>query len=242
AEQSSSAVQKKRRPYLLKRKALTTGFFDSKKEETKEGVNSGLVFGLSLTKCLENERSRSREAAERAAVAAAAAAAAAATSASSGTEETDPPLSRKSSHAGSQASFSSLIEGTKQSTTGSLESLNLERKRPSLVGADFLPPPGTTSPDLLTVEPSPQIPSLLHSCFKHLETNGMRTLGIFRVSSSKKRVRQLREEFDSGREVYLNEDHCPHDVATLLKEFFRDLPEPLLTRELYEPLIKTQSE
>lgn len=52
---------------------------------------------------------------------------------------------------------------------------------------------------------------------------------------------QLREEFDTGQEVWLNEECCPHDVATLLKEFFRDLPEPLLTRELYEPLIKTQS-
>lgn len=178
----------------------------------------------------------------------------------------------------------------------------MERKRPSLVGGDLLPP-GTTMPDLLTVEPSPQIPSLVNKCLKHLETNGMHTLGIFRVSSSKKRVRQvsknthikvlskltytvpvsiymhiiycitsislevvkepyiqdsfsllkkkkklnlpsylqLREEFDTGQEVWLNEECCPHDVATLLKEFFRDLPEPLLTRELYEPLIKTQS-
>ncbi|KAK8748139.1 hypothetical protein OTU49_016331 [Cherax quadricarinatus] len=154
-------------------------------------------------------------------------------------EEGEPPLSRKSSQAGSHASFSSLLEGTKQSTTGSLESLNLERKRPSLVGGDLLPP-GPPTPDLLMVEPNPQIPGLVNMCFKHLETNGMHTLGIFRVSSSKKRVRQLREEFDSGREVWLNEDHCPHDVATLLKEFFRDLPEPLLTRELYEPFIKTQ--
>ncbi|XP_063611958.1 uncharacterized protein LOC134785525 [Penaeus indicus] len=235
-EQANASAQKKRRPYLLKRKALTTGFFDSKKEEAKDGVASGQVFGLSLTKCLENERSRIREAAERAA---AAAAAAAATPVSSAGEDGDAPLSRKSSHAGSQASFSSLIEGTKQSTTGSLESLNLERKRPSLVGGDLLPP-GTTMPDLLTVEPSPQIPSLVNKCLKHLETNGMHTLGIFRVSSSKKRVRQLREEFDTGQEVWLNEECCPHDVATLLKEFFRDLPEPLLTRELYEPLIKTQ--
>ncbi|XP_071545387.1 uncharacterized protein RhoGAP102A isoform X2 [Panulirus ornatus] len=236
-EQTSSAVQKKRRPYLLKRKALTTGIFDSKKEETKDGVEGGLVFGLSLTKCLEIERSRSREAAERAAAAAAAAAATSAAMCAS--EEGEPSLSRKSSHAGSHASFSSLIEGTKQSTTGSLESLNLERKRPSLVGGDLLPP-GPATPDLLTVEPSPQIPGLVNMCLKHLETNGMHTLGIFRVSSSKKRVRQLREEFDSGREVWLSEDHCPHDVATLLKEFFRDLPEPLLTRELYEPFIKTQ--
>ena len=53
---------------------------------------------------------------------------------------------------------------------------------------------------------------------------------------------QLRDEFDCGRDVHLTDENCPHDVATLLKEFFRDLPEPLLTRELYEPLLATQSE
>ncbi|KAK4290133.1 hypothetical protein Pmani_036952 [Petrolisthes manimaculis] len=245
AEQASGGCQKKRRPYLLKRKALTTGFFDSKKDEGKEGSEGGLVFGLPLTKCLENERTRTREAAEKAAAAAAAAAATTAAlggSGGSGGEESGEPASRKSSH----ASFSSLLEGAKQSSTGSLESLNLERKRPSLVvgggGGDLLLPstPGPTSPDLLMVESGPQIPGLVNTCLRHLEGTGMRTLGIFRVSSSKKRVRQLREEFDSGREVWLTEDHCPHDVATLLKEFFRDLPEPLLTRDLYYPLIKTQ--
>lgn len=90
-----------------------------------------------------------------------------------------------------------------QSSTGSLESLNLERKRPSLVvgggGGDLLLPPTTTtpaptSPDLLTVEPGPQIPGLVNVCLRHLEGSGMRTLGIFRVSSSKKRVRQVGTE------------------------------------------------
>jgi hypothetical protein len=52
---------------------------------------------------------------------------------------------------------------------------------------------------------------------------------------------QLREEFDSGKEINLGEDHCPHDVATLLKEFFRDLPEPLLCRDLYQAFVQTQS-
>lgn len=35
---------------------------------------------------------------------------------------------------------------------------------------------------------------------------------------------------------------CPHDIATLLKEFFRDLPEPLLTKHLYRAFLQTQSE
>ena len=32
-----------------------------------------------------------------------------------------------------------------------------------------------------------------------------------------------------------------HDVASILKEFFKDLPEPLLPREVYHPLLAIQS-
>ncbi|KAG7227647.1 hypothetical protein INR49_029408 [Caranx melampygus] len=64
-------------------------------------------------------------------------------------------------------------------------------------------------------------------------------VGIFRVGSSKKRVRQLREELDQGWEVRLDEEHSVHDVAALLKEFLRDMPDPLLTRELYTAFINT---
>lgn len=53
---------------------------------------------------------------------------------------------------------------------------------------------------------------------------------------------QLREEFDSGAEVVLTADVAVHDVATLLKEFFRDLPEPLIPKDLCQPLIAIQSE
>ena len=54
-------------------------------------------------------------------------------------------------------------------------------------------------------------------------------------------VLQLREEFDSSQDVRLNEEHNPHDVAALLKEYFRDLPDPLLTRDLYAAFIATRS-
>ncbi|KAM9320535.1 rho GTPase-activating protein 6 [Gastrophryne carolinensis] len=84
-----------------------------------------------------------------------------------------------------------------------------------------------------------QVPRLVDSCCQHLEKNGLQTVGIFRVGSSKKRVRQLREEFDRGIDVALEEEHSVHDVAALLKEFLRDMPDPLLTRELYTPFIHT---
>lgn len=50
---------------------------------------------------------------------------------------------------------------------------------------------------------------------------------------------QLREEFDRGVDVQLDEEFSVHDVAALLKEFLRDLPDPLLTKELYTAFINT---
>ena len=69
---------------------------------------------------------------------------------------------------------------------GSCESLNNgDRKRSSSLSC---------SSDFLTEETSatcPRVPTLVSVCFSHLEAYGLNTLGIFRVSSSKKRVRQV---------------------------------------------------
>jgi hypothetical protein len=53
---------------------------------------------------------------------------------------------------------------------------------------------------------------------------------------------QLREEFDQGLDVPLDEEQNVHEVAALLKEFLRDLPHPLLTRELYAAFINSMCE
>ncbi|XP_062849362.1 rho GTPase-activating protein 36 [Trichomycterus rosablanca] len=82
-----------------------------------------------------------------------------------------------------------------------------------------------------------QVPRVMERCCQHIHTYGLQTVGIFRVGSSKKRVRQLREDFDSGTDVVLDEEHSVHDVAALLKEFLRDMPDPLLPRELYSAFL-----
>ncbi|KAG7234720.1 hypothetical protein INR49_004081 [Caranx melampygus] len=56
-----------------------------------------------------------------------------------------------------------------------------------------------------------QVPRVLERCCSHIETHGLQTVGIFRVGSSKKRVRQLREDFDMGVDVQLDEEHSVHD-------------------------------
>eukprot|EP00061_Rhincodon_typus_P017500 g46212.t1 len=53
---------------------------------------------------------------------------------------------------------------------------------------------------------------------------------------------QLRDEFDQGLHVVLDEEHSVHDVAALLKEFLRDMPDPLLPKELYSAFINTMKD
>lgn len=50
---------------------------------------------------------------------------------------------------------------------------------------------------------------------------------------------QLREEFDQGFDVFLDDSQCVHDVAALLKEFFRNMPDSLIPRELYPAFVST---
>ncbi|KAK2545179.1 Arhgap36, partial [Columba livia] len=84
-----------------------------------------------------------------------------------------------------------------------------------------------------------QVPRIVDRCCKHIEMHGLQTVGIFRVGSSRKRVQQLREEFDRGLDVFLDEHQSVHDVAALLKEFLRDMPDSLIPRELYAAFLST---
>ena len=52
---------------------------------------------------------------------------------------------------------------------------------------------------------------------------------------------QLREDLDRGTLTTFDSEVSPHDVASLLKEYFRDLPEPLMCRSLYPAFVSTQS-
>lgn len=54
--------------------------------------------------------------------------------------------------------------------------------------------------------------------------------GLFRVSGSKKRQEELKDLLDKEENIdFDNGRFTPHDVASVLKIFLGDLPEPLLT-------------
>ena len=60
---------------------------------------------------------------------------------------------------------------------------------------------------------------------------GLSCEGIYRISGVKSKVQALKDSYNRGVPVYLHE-HEPPIIASLLKQFLRDLPEPVLTSEL----------
>lgn len=61
--------------------------------------------------------------------------------------------------------------------------------------------------------------------------SGLPCEGIYRMSGVKSKVQSLKDAYNKGSDVYLQE-HEPNIVASLLKQFLRQLPEPLLTTKL----------
>ncbi|XP_035023401.2 rho GTPase-activating protein 11A isoform X2 [Hippoglossus stenolepis] len=84
---------------------------------------------------------------------------------------------------------------------------------------------------------SGSVPSfLVDSCMNllaHVDTEG-----LFRKSGSVIRLKALRAKLDAGEECLSTALPC--DVAGLVKQFFRELPEPLLPAELQEAFLKAQ--
>lgn len=76
-----------------------------------------------------------------------------------------------------------------------------------------------------------ELPVVVRECIDYIEEHGLACEGIYKISGLKSKVRNLKNQYNKGEKVYLYE-HEPHIVASLLKQFLRDLPEPILTAAL----------
>ncbi|XP_077985019.1 uncharacterized protein LOC144439652 isoform X2 [Glandiceps talaboti] len=79
-----------------------------------------------------------------------------------------------------------------------------------------------------------EVPRVLSLCTEFIETNGV-VDGIYRLSGVTSNIQRLRQEFDSETDPDMSEYfHDIHSVSSVLKLYFRELPNPLLTYQLYE--------
>lgn len=69
-------------------------------------------------------------------------------------------------------------------------------------------------------------------------------VGIFRKSGSKQRVDQLVHDLGEidFEQILLSEMYKPHDYASMLKQYFSELPEPLLLKRHLDAYMQTAGE
>jgi hypothetical protein len=87
----------------------------------------------------------------------------------------------------------------------------------------------------------PTLPPIVQQPIEFLLQNGLKEEGIFRVPGVQDHIKELKKRYDKGKKIDLTGEDI-HNVAGLLKLFFRELPEPLLTFELYESFIAAMAQ
>jgi len=87
----------------------------------------------------------------------------------------------------------------------------------------------------------PKIPTFIRNVLNHLFLYGLGIEGLFRVSGSQIEIQTRKSSINKGDYNFIKEDN-PHVITVLLKQFLRELPEPLCTNELYDCFLATSDQ
>ncbi|XP_056609862.1 rho GTPase-activating protein 1 [Triplophysa dalaica] len=87
-----------------------------------------------------------------------------------------------------------------------------------------------------TAANSEGIPHVMFDTIGFLKQHSLQTEGIFRRSANVSLVKDIKQKYNSGEEVIFSQEDV-HLAAVILKTFLRELPEPLLTFQLYNDII-----
>lgn len=75
------------------------------------------------------------------------------------------------------------------------------------------------------------LPLVLRNCIDYVQTNGLCTDGVYKVPGVKSKVQNLKIQYNRRQSVNLS-DYDLAVVTSLLKQYLRELPDPILTSDL----------
>ncbi|XP_055927921.1 rho GTPase-activating protein 100F-like isoform X1 [Argiope bruennichi] len=84
------------------------------------------------------------------------------------------------------------------------------------------------------------VPLIVKRCAEEVEKRGLDIVGIYRLCGSAVRKKTLRDAFErNSHNVDLSPDHVPdiNVITSVLKDYLRELPEPLFTKGLFDMLV-----
>ncbi|CAL9734091.1 rho-type GTPase-activating protein 1 [Monosporozyma servazzii] len=84
-----------------------------------------------------------------------------------------------------------------------------------------------------------QLPVILTECIKYIESDeeNLKSEGLYRKSGSKRVIDDIEAQFNSGKEDIDLSLYDINAVTGVLKKYLRNLPNPIITYELYAPII-----
>ncbi|XP_046315210.1 rho GTPase-activating protein 7 isoform X1 [Marmota monax] len=82
------------------------------------------------------------------------------------------------------------------------------------------------------------LPQSIQQAMRYLRNHCLDQVGLFRKSGVKSRIQALRQMNESASDCVNYEGQSAYDVADMLKQYFRDLPEPLMTNKLSETFLQ----
>ncbi|CAN8103123.1 unnamed protein product [Discula destructiva] len=82
------------------------------------------------------------------------------------------------------------------------------------------------------------IPNVVIRCIQEVDIRGMDCEGIYRKSGGSSQVKMLQEGFDKNEDYDISDSSIDiASVTSVLKQYFRKLPNPLLTFEIYDRVL-----
>ncbi|KAK9393957.1 unconventional myosin-IXa-like [Crotalus adamanteus] len=82
------------------------------------------------------------------------------------------------------------------------------------------------------------VPIVFEKLTSYIEMHALYTEGIYRKSGSTNKIKELRQGLDTDIERVNLDDYNIHVIASVFKQWLRDLPNPLMTFELYEEFLR----
>ncbi|XP_031551269.1 rac GTPase-activating protein 1-like isoform X2 [Actinia tenebrosa] len=107
------------------------------------------------------------------------------------------------------------------------------------IPSNFTPGSGQKRPeetiDFYAPSTSPMIPNIVIECVQEIEKRGLTEVGLYRVPGAERTVKEIKEKLLHGKMRKLHDESVDiHVICGVLKDFFRNLAEPIITYQLWQ--------
>ncbi|XP_042198855.1 LOW QUALITY PROTEIN: unconventional myosin-IXAa [Callorhinchus milii] len=82
------------------------------------------------------------------------------------------------------------------------------------------------------------VPLVAEKLINYIEMHGLYTEGIYRKSGSTNKIKELKQGLDTDISSMNLDEYSIHVIASVFKQWLRDLPNPLMTFELYDECLR----